>query len=82
MSAKPSYPKPMFCVFPGFRRAGANGSPEIIAVHPGVIATNIVATDGIAKRIMSAAFITPQAGAQSSIFAASCPSSDIPEDKL
>ncbi|CAM9292730.1 unnamed protein product [Ascophyllum nodosum] len=57
-----------------------HGKPEVIVVHPGVIATNLMGATGIGKSIMNAAFLTPKAGAQASIFAASCPSSEIPED--
>lgn len=54
----------------------------MVVVHPGVVATNFMGAGRVLKGLMGAMLISPEAGAQSSIFAASCPSSSIPEDKL
>ena len=70
------------CCLLAYRGTETHGKPEVIAVHPGVITTNLMGVTGIGKSIMNAVLLTTKAGAQASIFAASCPSSEIPEDTL
>mmetsp|Transcript_3172 Transcript_3172/g.3644 ORF Transcript_3172/g.3644 Transcript_3172/m.3644 type:complete len:105 (+) Transcript_3172:3-317(+) len=59
---------------------------EIVAVHPGVIRSQFITAKGCLDRAMLASYdwmrIDVQAGAQSSIYAATCPASDIPVETI
>lgn len=70
------------CLSRNSRRGKANGLPEVIAVHPGVIATNFGPYGSAVKKIMKKILISPEAGAQASIFAASVPMSETPQDTV
>lgn len=58
------------------------GGVEVVAVHPGVIATNLAKAGRCIKGLLRLIMITPELGAQGTIYAASCPSSELPNDTI